>query len=77
MNLIVIIFIVLLIQYINCEEQVCDENGKCENTVTGVQIPKGANSEGKPKEVSKDRCDDRTSRCQQYSSQGECEKNPG
>jgi hypothetical protein len=75
MNLIVIIFIIVLsIQYINCEE-VCDENGVCENT--GVQIPKGANSEGKPKEVSKDRCEDRTNRCQQYSSQGECEKNPG
>ena len=56
---------------------VCDENGVCENKVSGVQIPKGANSEGKPKEVSKDRCEDRTNRCQQYSSQGECEKNPG
>jgi len=82
MKFLFILFILLLLNLNKCDDKICDENGVCENTVdteivNGVKIPKGANSEGKPKEVSKDKCEDRTPRCKQYSKQGECDKNPG
>eukprot|EP01038_Epipyxis_sp_PR26KG_P013148 gene13148-17616_t len=39
-------------------------------------IPKGANSQGKPRDAIKD-CIDRYDVCAQYAAQGECEINPG
>lgn len=41
-------------------------------------IPKGANREGKPLDVSFDDCNDRhPEKCAAWAENGECEKNPG
>jgi hypothetical protein len=40
-------------------------------------IPKGANSAGKPREVSIETCNDRHQQCVNFAAQGECEANPG
>ena len=41
------------------------------------KIPKGANSQGKPKEVKLSVCEDRHEMCRGNSQNGECDRNPG
>lgn len=60
----------------SCENGVCAAKSAVE-AVVDVQLPKGANKEGKPREVKVGDCQDRAERCKTYLQQGECQKNPG
>lgn len=44
---------------------------------TSVVVPKGANTEGRPREAVKDCVDRYPSDCAGFVRQGECERNPG
>ena len=60
-------------------EQQCDAStGTC-NVAPSAPIPKGANDKGTPiyKEVKKGECFDRYDHCNEYYTNGECERNPG
>jgi prolyl 4-hydroxylase len=48
-----------------------------DSTASAIKIPKGANVEGKPIEVSFDECKDRHQQCVGWANNGECIKNPG
>ena len=48
-------------------------NGEC---ILVANVPRGANSEGKPREATSD-CIDRHKECKEFANQGECRKNPG
>lgn len=55
-----------------------DNNEEIEEKKEEIVIPKGANSEGRPIDVSFDDCKDRyEENCREWSSYGECERNPG
>jgi hypothetical protein len=66
----------LMSTLLHAEESVCHADGTCEYDVNGVEVPKGANTEGKPREAVKE-CLDRHSECIGFEQQGECHKNPG
>lgn len=59
-------------------EEGSEQSGEVVNEEVQHIIPKGANAEGKPLDVSFDDCQDRhPEKCQAWSGAGECDNNPG
>jgi hypothetical protein len=55
----------------------CDEkNGVCIAEEI-VAVPKGANTDGKPREAHPEACVDRHEECVEFTANDECNKNPG
>lgn len=76
-----IVFILALLCAVNIKhvysnaEEACSIDGQGKRVCS--KLPKGANREGKPQEVSLNECNDRSQVCVGNAERGECEKNPG
>lgn len=83
--LFIVISVLVTVICVSCDtsDQVCIDQQQHNTTDTSitenitVKLPKGANPEGKPQEVTLASCEDRHQECIQFAKQGECTKNPG
>lgn len=72
-----IALLIVVLRNVSAEgENVCTADDQvC--VAAGVKIAKGANTVGKPPEVSFNECKDRSDQCINFMNHGECDKNPG
>ncbi len=71
----VILTLSVLFFHSSAQTDVCQADGTCK-IGDEVQAPKGANSQGKPREAVKE-CFDRHEQCVDFAKNGECDKAPG